>query len=396
MTGFRIKIGVVLVAAAVLGWQQWLVRVQPAPVIAPNPASILLRGGMPEMLALEPLALDLNAPSQMLAQGVEVHFCGNGRDQLEMTASNRSDRPVVLQIRAGQVLKNSVSSVVVVRACSRTVAPGETVEQELQTAAISSANKIGMAVYRVSSIPVPRLNELLAHVGYHEEMTLGAVQTAVLALTENLPANAFARYARPDADLPSPLDTTPFRVDTADLMSALIALRDIGMPDALLSITVDPQLKCEAMIDPLAHAYAMDYYKIPFENEWSYWKNQLLQGDPAIRHYALYGIARFFPDVALQMLPKWARATNLSATYRISAIRALAETGRPEALSVLQQFEYEFGGLTELGKSAHLAAEYLDLKVNHEASNALIAFHENRDLGLRSPTVEIGLRASKD
>ena len=150
------------------------------------------------------------------------------------------------------------------------------------------------------------------------------------------------------------------------------------------------------MIDPLAHALALQYYKIPFENEWSYWKNELLQGDPAIRHYALYGIARFYPDIALEMLPKWARASNLSQTYRESAIRALAETGRTEALSVLQQFEFEFGGTTQLGKVAHEAASYLDARLNQDSSKIAIRFQTTNEVSLRAPIVEIGVSASKN
>jgi len=164
-----------------------------------------------------------------------------------------------------------------------------------------------------------------------------------------------------------------------------------------LAITVDPQLKSEAMIDPLAHALAMQYYKIPFDHEWSYWKNELLQGDPAIRHYALYGIARFFPEIAVQMLPKWARGMNLTPTYRHSAIRALAETGRPEALSVLHQFEFEFGGRgTELGEVAYQAAQYLDARLTQEPRKTAISFHTTKEVLLRSPTVAIGVSAGKE
>ena len=106
------------------------------------------------------------------------------------------------------------------------------------------------------------------------------------------------------------------------------------------------------MIDPLAHAAALNYYGITPEKEWPYWRDELTKGDASTRHYALYGIGRYYPEVALQMLPAWARDRRLTPLIRQSAIQALAETRRPEAISVLQQLVVELGGATELGTSA--------------------------------------------
>ena len=359
-----------------------------------TPDAPVMRGELPEATALKPVEAELS-PSQAILQGkVQVGFTGNGREKLRVSIANRSERAVQLKVREGQVFINPSSSVVVVRPCNIVVAAGETADQEVQTAALSTANKIGPAAYTLSPGTAPRLNELLAHLRYHPEISPGAIQTAVLALTENLPAGAFARYARPDADIPARIDTTPFRVDTADLVCALILLRDIGMPDSLLAITVDPQLKSEAMIDPLAHAYAMAYYKIPFQNEWSYWKRELLQGDPAMRHYALYGIARFYPEVALQMLPKWARSGTLNQTYRQSAVQALVETGRPEAVSVLQQFVHEFGSRTDLGKTAMAAGLCLNRQLNPDPFKPLVAYRTTREISLRQPMIVISVFAA--
>lgn len=399
MIRFRIKAFAVLALVGIAAYE-WESLQEPLPVpqkleSVEKKSPLLFRGGLPAMVELPPLNFDVAFSDLLVQAQLDVSFIGNGRESLKMTAINRSDRAVLLKVIAGQVFKSSASSVVIVRSCEVKVNPGETVEQVLQTAALSSRNVIGSAVYTPAKTVLPKLNDFLSYLDEHPEISAGSIQTAVLALTENLPAGAFARYSRPDADIPSPIDTTPFRVDTPELMSALIALRDVGIPDSQLAITVDPQLKSEAMIDPMAHALAMQYYRIPFESEWSYWKNELLQGDPAIRHYALYGIARFYPDIALQMLPKWARAANLSETYRQSAMRALAETGRPEALSVLQQFEFEFGGQTELGKVAHQAAQYLDARLNQEAPKMVISFKRTKEVSLRQPIVEIGLSAVK-
>jgi hypothetical protein len=121
--------------------------------------------------------------------------------------------------------------------------------------------------------------------------------------------------------LKSRFNTDAFRVESYDIVTALTALREIGAPDASIAMTIDPQLKIESMIDPLSRAAAMRYYGITPETEWEYWKTELLSGDPSTRHYALYGIARFYPNVALEMLPKWARQVQTGHVYRLSAIR---------------------------------------------------------------------------
>jgi hypothetical protein len=123
------------------------------------------------------------------------------------------------------------------------------------------------------------------------------------------------------------------------------------------------------MIDPAAHAMAISYYKITPETEWDYWKTELSVGNTSTRHYALYGIARFYPDVALDMLPKWARETRTSTIFRLSAIQALAETDRTEALPILRQLSDELGRYSELGRAANNAAQYLDRHLNKVASN---------------------------
>ena len=91
------------------------------------------------------------------------------------------------------------------------------------------------------------------------------------------------------------------------------------------------------MIDPATHSLAVRYYEIA--DEWAYWKHELLEGDISTRHYALYGIARFYPDVAMQMLPKWARQEAVSPVFRLSAVQALAQTDKAEAIPVLRGLE---------------------------------------------------------
>jgi hypothetical protein len=391
MTGIRFKViaAMVLIAFAAGDW--FFLKNHLAKML-PSKTARFLRASMPDVAALK--AEEIEFSPAILQGKIQVNFVGNGRERMRMTASNQGERTMILKVNEGQILANSNSRVVVVRPGSVLINPGETVMLDLRTAALSSGNKVMPAVYTPSPATEPKLAALLAHVKSHPEMSAGTIQTAVLALTENLPVSAFAKFARPDGDMPSRFDTTPFKVEVSDLICALTALRNIGVPDSQLALTIDPQLKSEAMIDPLAHAYAMQYYHIPFQNEWSYWKQELLQGDPALRHYALYGIARFYPDVALQMLPNWARARSLSPVFRLSAVRAIVETQRTEALSVLHQFEHEFGSKTELGKSAREAAGYLDARLNQPPPQITVAYRTTRTVGLRQPTVTIAVVAA--
>ena len=132
--------------------------------------------------------------------------------------------------------------------------------------------------------------------------------------------------------------------DTADILAALLALRAIGRADDDLALTIDPQLKIESMIDPLARAAAMRYYGITPETEWEYWKTELPSGEPTTRHYALYGIARFYPEVALEMLPEvGARNHDAASSSASPRSRRSPTRSAPEALPILRQLADELG-----------------------------------------------------
>ena len=306
-------------------------------------------------------------------------FEGNGRERLTAALTCKAAMPFHVKVFAGQMFDSGRSTVIVVRSNEVEIVPGKTANLTLETAATRSANKVGDAAFQVSYGRMPRLEALLAHVGQHPELSAPAIQTAVLALTENLPLSAVSKFASASGDLRSRFDNSAFRADTFDILKALNALRDIGVKDTAIAMTVDPQLKIEAMIEPLTRAIARRYYGIAPENEWTYWKTELLNGDPSTRHYALYGIARFYPDIALDMLPKWARETKTKSVFRISAIQALADTQRPEALPILRQLVDEFGRNTEFGQIAASAARYLDASLAKLASSQhIVAFRDSK------------------
>ncbi len=321
----------------------------------------------PLVAAIPPEELDL---SNGVRQGVfKVDFKGNGREKLRAQILNTGKHPLTVRVAAGQVLENDRNAVVVVRSDLLVLAPGKNGELSLQTAALRSGNKVRETAFRLSPSTTPKLDALLSYIGDHAEFAPGAIQTAVLAAMENLPLSAVAKFSSGGGQLKSRFDTTAFRAETADIIAALNALREIGLKDESLAMTIDPQLKIEAMIDPLAHATALRYYGITAETEWDYWKNELATGDTSTRHYALYGIARFYPEVALDMLPKWAREGRTSAIFRLSAIQALADTERAEALPILRRLSEELGRYSELGRAATSAAQYLDRHLSKVASN---------------------------
>jgi hypothetical protein len=331
---------------------------------------------------------DATAPVQTLdlqsaveSGSIQAAFTGNGREMMRATLVNASDLAVNIKAEAGQMFEAGKNAVVVVRAAERQLAPGEQAELLLQTAATRSTNVVASAPYQLSTSQPPRIAALLAYVQEHMELSPGAVQTAVLALTENLPLNAVAKFTPATNDLKSRFNTDSFRVNTFDIVTGLTALREIGVPESSIAMTIDPQLKIEAMIEPVTRAAAMRYYGLTAATEWEFWKHELLSGDASTRHYALYGIARFYPEVALEMLPRWAREGKTSHVYRLSAVQALAETQRPEALPLLNKLAMELGTASDLGKAAVAAAQYLEARLDQLAmSKNTVAFRASSEV----------------
>ena len=242
-----------------------------------------------------------------------------------MTAHLRNNSPTPLRVTvpAGLVFESGRNRVVLTRAAQAELMPAKSVMLNLTTAALHSTNSVAEATYRCPYQNAERIEGFLAWAGTHTEVSAAAMQTAVLALTENLPLSALAKFA-PVNGTASKLNTDGFRVETADLIGALSALRDSGVKMETVAMSFDPQLCIEAMIEPLSREAAKRYYGITEDREWDFWKHELLEGNPSTRHYALFGIARFYPEVALDMLPKWVRepqtqdrkSTRLNSSHR--------------------------------------------------------------------------------
>ncbi len=331
----------------------------------------------------EPTAAQSSELLAAIEQGdVKAEFKGNGRDIVEATVTNKSKALIKLKADIGTVLESGRSAVVVVRPIEIQIEPGKSVRATLQTAATRSGNKIAESNYALTYNHVPRIELFLTYAQEHLELSPAAIQTAVLALTENLPLSSVSKFESTTTELKSRFNTDAFRVETFDIINALTGLRDMGIADSALAMTIDPQLRIEAMIDPTCRATAMRYYGITAETEWAYWKHELLSGEPSTRHYALYGIARFYPQIAMEMLPKWARETKTNTVLRLSAIQALADTQRPDAVNVLNQLAGELGRDTELGRAALGAAIALDQRLGAIATTktAQVSFRASQPL----------------
>ncbi|WP_131990065.1 HEAT repeat domain-containing protein [Chthoniobacter flavus] len=348
-----------------------------AAVVALTAASNVRPSKTGNVVSTQPQTLDLHTAIEHGQLSAE--FRGNGRDTVRAILTNRTGGQLTVRVAGGQMFESGTNLVVVLRSGEVELRPGTPVEVTIQTAATRSANKFADRGYTLSYGTLPRLKPLLTYAQNHPELSTATLQTAVLALTENLPLSAVSKFSAAGADLPTHFDTSAFRVETGDIVHALLTLRAIGVRDGDLAMNIDPQLKVEAMIEPLTRPFAMRYYGITPATEWDYWKSELLSGDEATRHYALYGIARFYPDIALEMLPKWARETKMAEVFRISAIQALADTQRPEALPILEKLSDEFGSDTELGKAASNSAKFLNTSLAKLSANrtATVSFRSS-------------------
>ena len=294
---------------------------------------------------------------------VHAEYLGNGFSELQAGFTNQHSKPVKLTVPSGTIFETADlrHQMVVARGQTLDLPAGSTRAARLVCAATRSTNALKPLPYRLCPDTLQCLDNLFVQVDKTPEVSRETIQSAVLMLTENAPLDLFARFTLLAADANArPAGPAVYRTGTAEILGAFALLRDAGYPRMNLLAAQEPQLKIEAMIDPLAHAAAVKYYRLNSEQEWTYWRDELQKGDASTRHYALYGIGRYYPDVALQMLPDWARASHLNALMRTSAIQALAETHKSEAISVLQELVSEFGGATELGESARKAIAYLE------------------------------------
>ena len=308
---------------------------------------------------------------------IQAAYVGNGHSEIKALFTSTHNTPIRLSVGSGLIFETGDlrQQMVVARGDTFDLPPGSQRPAWLECAATRSSNTLVPQAYHLCPENLQLLDKLFTQVDQSPEVSREAIQTAILLLTENAPLSLFAKFTLLGDAQPAKAATTAYQVNTGEILSSFELLQAASYSRMNLTAAHQPQLKVEAMIDPLAHAAAMHYYGIAPHKEWAFWKDELETGDPATRHYALYGIGRYYPDVAMQMLPAWARASQLSPLLRTSALQAMAETHRPEAISVLQQLVSEFGAATELGESGRKAIAYLEnQRATPTASERLVEF----------------------
>jgi hypothetical protein len=317
-------------------------------------------GQVPDELPLEQLVPQSVELRQALADGKLIAgFTAESRSSLKMSLRNRAERPVAVQVSAGLVFESKYDQLVVIRDRSIDLEAGAADSFQLPVASTSGVFSGTGESFQLTGGRVSELAVLIPYIQAHPNYCRQTIQTAILALTENLPLSAFARFDLHSGESAATYADADLKVDTLVIIQALQLLKDIGMPMEKVVLGVDPQLLAEAMIDPIAHAAAMKYYEIPDEQEWEFWQAYLEYGDAATRHYALYGIGQYYPEVAVDMLGQWARAENLDHAMRISAIQSLGKTGKIEALSVLSQLRNDLANDLEMEVAIYQSTELL-------------------------------------
>jgi hypothetical protein len=345
---------VIVVLACGGGW--WLWKSQNKPPIPLVPVEAVLPAEFAAALKGTPAGKPVEKPAVVREV---AQYSGNGRERLRVTVNNKDAKPYPVSIAAGTLFDSSRSHVVLLAPLKLDVAAGANKQADLNSAAISITNEIGEAAFTKSPATNSRIAPLISLLEKRTDVPFKVAQTAVLALADNAPADVFVKFKRLNSDLPVRFDPIAFKVENSEIMAALSLLHEAGGADSNLSLATDPQVKIESLLDNGSHDLALHYYGVTPEMQWSFWKYQLLAGVPSLRHYALYGISRYYPDVALVMMPRWAREKRLDSIFRLSAIRSLALTQRPEAIPLLNQLQQDLASELDLAQAAERASQYL-------------------------------------
>ena len=277
------------------------------------------------------------------SNGLTMNFAADTTARLKGQVTNPTHADIAYTFDAGALFSNGSTEMVLVWSEPVKVLAGATLDVTLHVALTSSAHAKLDGKFTPHAGRVEGLDPLL-DVFAQRKPSSGAMQTAVLAVTEDVPLDVVAGFPRLRPLALAGGDLKPLQVSTVDIVDALSLLKAAGVDTSMTAMTSEPQLKIMAMLNPDSHGAAMSFYGITEQTEWSFWKDQLLQGDPTLRHFALYGIARYYPDVALVMMPRWVRDQNLYHNYRVSAAWALALIDDARAQEELVSLRQEFKG----------------------------------------------------
>ncbi len=276
---------------------------------------------------------------------VSGKISGPADGPLNVRMENTTRRVLKIEIPAGQLfLSHGRDAEAILLQGQRVILKAqEARDVELPVVPASLLNAPGAKTWRASLRRDEALEPLVRHLAAGSEpLDPELLRAAVLIARENLPLAALADFPLLTQERPAEALAPPRPIATPDLAAALLLLRDAGYAVENFAILVDPQFRLETMLDPEARPIAQEIFRIHGRKEWVFWKNQLEHGHDNIRHRALLGIARYFPEVALQMLPDWARFERISFRFRQAALLGLAEMGTPESGALLNKLRWEF------------------------------------------------------
>jgi hypothetical protein len=311
---------------------------------------------------------------------VDAAFSGTGRGPLRARLTNQTARPLGVLFQAGQAFlsRERDAQLLIMREKMVLLAPREKREVEIPALAGTIFNEEGQHDFLVAKRRDARLAPLWHALEQRGDLADREIaQAALLLLRENLPLSAVARFDLLGAERPAVADRAGFFYTPRQLISAVSLLREAGYETGKLAVLVDPQFKLETLLDPRSRALAQEFYGLTSKSEWAFWHDALLEGNELLRPRALLGIGRYYPEVALRMLPRWARFENVSFRYRQAALRGLAEMGTPESGALLKKLRWEFREGHPLETSA------LEALAMHEQfrENPLVPDHLKYDPG---------------
>lgn len=275
---------------------------------------------------------------------LRIQYHASGRIQLTIHAENNNATAQDFTLPAGSLFAFHDSMIMTTRSETWIIPPHKIENFSTPVVALHAYNSLDPARYTpVSTRPeklAPVYKQLLTS---HPSPAHAVLQTAVLLLLDNPHLATFAQFPTPEDDLPLAVDPDAYKVPTQTILEALLFLRKCEIDLSDIQVASNEQLALEGMLDKNCHPLAIDFLNLSTpEQIWDFWHHALVDGASHLRTYALYGIARYYPDVALKMLPDWIHNENLSPTLRLAAIYALTYTQHPQALEILESLQPHF------------------------------------------------------
>jgi hypothetical protein len=299
-----------------------------------------------------------------------VAISGDGFGSIEIAIDNGTESAVTRSWGPGDSFESSVNRMLVADRHSSEVPPLMRTSVALRAYPMTAGGRPTRRVYQVGEPIEGDLKRLAEAIADDSAISPAVARSAVLMLSDNPPLDVFAMFPRPQHAISPDLDLESFRVPTSDLVDALAMMKRLGLPWQNLQVATDLQFPIEAMYGTESHDKAAAFFGIARAREWVFWKRLLLHGPPSLRHYALFGIARYFPDIAILMHPGWVNATHLPYIFRVTAVRSLAITDRSEAIPLLRRVRRDWSGDAEMVRSAEAAIAYLLWKTYRAAPPA--------------------------